>query len=583
MRPQLLLAALTALVSASCYSPGDGIAPPLDKLYFPTGLALDTPPPLLIDGKPILVPPAYLYVASSDFDLQYRSSGLISFDLDAVRAKLPRNCSTIDDCETGERCDTPEGAKADVPDLPASYVASYLCVTSGALQPCGEAGERDPADRLLYPGRCGSFDQAQFIHSVVGIGAFASDVIYAANPAAEADGTHKARLFLPVRGDATLHWIDLDDGKLKCDQESTDDDSCGQSHRAGHDTATTPNNIYQPSEPFAIAATENGKYLAMTNQTSGSVSLYTHEWDSEVGPQLVSIIYGLPTAPVAIAAVPTVLNAMDDPAVPGVEFAPAPGFLVAYRNAAQVDLLRVRNDALDGSPEGSYSRYTLTYAGSAAIGVNSLGYDSRDIVIDDSQRKADCADQDPATHSASTVALYHKCLRAGPQPDIFLANRTPSSLVVGKMTADASYATGSNDLPSFTDSIALTTGPSRLVRGMVRVAPDPNHVADATHGVLDDSSPKHPTYYDLEARVFIVCFDSTRIFVYDPARHVTESIIDMGRGPYALAVDEARGLLYVGFFTDSYLGVVSLDQRYRQTYASVIASIGTPSPPRSSK
>ncbi|MEO6600910.1 MAG: hypothetical protein ABIQ16_13610, partial [Polyangiaceae bacterium] len=212
------------------------------------------------------------------------------------------------------------------------------------------------------------------------------------------------------------------------------------------------------------------------------------------------------------------------------------------------------------------------------IGVNSLGYDSRDIVIDDSQRKADCADKDPTRDPAA----YRKCLRAGPQPDIYLANRTPSSLVVGKMTADGSYASGSNDLPSFTDSIALTTGPSRLVRGAVRVPPDKTHVADATHGLTDDRGANYGTY-DLEPRIFIVCFDSTSIFVYDPVRHVIDSIVDVGRGPYAMAVDEVRGLAYVGFFTDSYLGVVSLDQRYRQTYATVIASIGTPTPPRSSK
>jgi len=89
--------------------------------------------------------------------------------------------------------------------------------------------------------------------------------------------------------------------------------------------------------------------------------------------------------------------------------------------------------------------------------------------------------------------------------------------------------------------------------------------------------------FDLETRLFIVCFDSARIFIYDPKRHVMESIVDTGRGPYSLAVDSLRGLAYVGYFTDSYLGVVSLDQRYPQNYAALVASIGTPTPPRSSK
>jgi DNA-binding beta-propeller fold protein YncE len=94
----------------------------------------------------------------------------------------------------------------------------------------------------------------------------------------------------------------------------------------------------------------------------------------------------------------------------------------------------------------------------------------------------------------------------------------------------------------------------------------------------DDGGP-----YGLEERVFVVCFDSRRIFVYDPKRRVIEAIIGTGRGPFALAIDSDRGLGYVAHFTDSYLGVISLDQRFPQTYASVVASIGPPSPPRASK
>jgi len=89
--------------------------------------------------------------------------------------------------------------------------------------------------------------------------------------------------------------------------------------------------------------------------------------------------------------------------------------------------------------------------------------------------------------------------------------------------------------------------------------------------------------YELERRIFVVCFDSRRIFVYDPKRRALDAIVSTGRGPYALAVDRVRGLAYLGHFTDSYLGVISLDQRFPQTYATIVASIGTPKAPRSSK
>jgi DNA-binding beta-propeller fold protein YncE len=160
---------------------------------------------------------------------------------------------------------------------------------------------------------------------------------------------------------------------------------------------------------------------------------------------------------------------------------------------------------------------------------------------------------------------------------VYVANRAPASLLVGRMTPDFSYANGSSELPSFIDSIALTSGPSRVVLGFVKV---PTTAATTMNDPpLEDSGG----LYDLERRVFVVCFDSRRIFVYDPKRRVIEANITTGRGPFALAIDQDRGLAYVAHFTDSYLGVISLDQRFPQTYASVVASIGPPSPPRASK
>jgi hypothetical protein len=140
------------------------------------------------------------------------------------------------------------------------------------------------------------------------------------------------------------------------------------------------------------------------------------------------------------------------------------------------------------------------------------------------------------------------------------------------MTPDFSYANGTSELPSFVDTVALTSGPSRVVLGSVKVP------TTSTGDGMDDGGP-----FDFERRVFIVCFDSRRVFVYDPKRRIIEAIITTGRGPFALAIDEKRGLGYVAHFIDSYLGVISLDQRFPQTYASVVASIGPPSPPRASK
>src|SRR3954470_2082286 len=96
MRPLSRLAALSALLLNACYPPGDGKAPPLEELYFPTGLALDRNSTSAIDEYKGA--PRYLYVANSDFDLQYRAASVISYDLDLVRKVVPRSCNTTADC-----------------------------------------------------------------------------------------------------------------------------------------------------------------------------------------------------------------------------------------------------------------------------------------------------------------------------------------------------------------------------------------------------------------------------------------------------------------------------------------------------
>jgi DNA-binding beta-propeller fold protein YncE len=59
--------------------------------------------------------------------------------------------------------------------------------------------------------------------------------------------------------------------------------------------------------------------------------------------------------------------------------------------------------------------------------------------------------------------------------------------------------------------------------------------------------------------------------------------ITTGRGPHAVAIDPVKGLLFVGHFTDSYIGVVSIDRRFPRTYGKTLATIGKPVPPRTSK
>jgi hypothetical protein len=48
-------------------------------------------------------------------------------------------------------------------------------------------------------------------------------------------------------------------------------------------------------------------------------------------------------------------------------------------------------------------------------------------------------------------------------------------------------------------------------------------------------------------------------------------------------VDTQASRLYVGHFTDSYIGVFSLDLQHPETYGTSLGTLGVPKPPRASK
>lgn len=561
--PRAASVVLAALLGG-CFSSTDGSPPPLDTLYFPVGLSV------FGDGR-------FLAVANSDYDLHYNAGTLLVLDLDQIRARTPAVCSSDADCDPSRRCDLAGSAEnAGVP--------SYVCVArdgAGAGFPCGTAPERRMADRLLYPGRCEHLDltTSGIWRDGVRIGAFATDVIFRKRPAVSdpSNPSEVGRLFVPVRGDATLHWASVDEqGHIRCGQRGGG--GCDDFHRAGDDPdQENARDLRLDPEPFAVAATDDGGAIVISNRTTGRVSLFVNDWFS--APKLKSVLTGLPAFPVGLATLPPPALASAKSALGELtrqeEY--AQGFLVTYSNAAEVDLLRYFEN--DANPENPY----LTRANRAGIFINSSGFDSRGISVDASLRRSletDCGArfQVPAgcfTDSACLDGLagdaerrqsYLACLAgASATPlEVYVANRSPASLLVGR-TRPVQNALETSDVPEFYDTIPLTLGPSRVVTGEVTV------------GTRADGSR------ELERRVFAVCFDSERVFVYDPVRRRLETEIATGRGPHAIAVDAAHGLLYVAHFTDSYIGVVSIDRRHPMTYGKTLGSIGRPTPPRTSK
>jgi DNA-binding beta-propeller fold protein YncE len=544
---RLLRNVAPAAILASCYTTGAGPDPSPTGLYFPVGLAVSP-------GG------GALFVANSDFDLQFNSGTLLTYDLPRLR-------------ETLRPLWSPESA-------------------SPLGDPCiGLGANTNP---VLQPGRCGPFDpnappdhSPSLVRGSAKIGAFATDLLFVCHPADGAPGgadcprgssadPRGARLFVPIRGEPSLTYFDVDDDRNHADgspAEQTFRLDCGQvgngrcsdGHRAGVDANDNTRGLTLPAEPFGIAVSQRADAIVVTHQSGGAVSLFTAHGPNgtsvlDVKPTLQFVFGSLPAAATGVAALPV-------PAlVSGLGLAATnyqPGFIVTYRGRAQADVFRFFDDAF-----AAPSRAFLTRTSASSLTATPNGIDSRDIVIDTTHpgdtvtptQRSTCeaaCPNDPA--NPEFVSCLTACARI-PLP-AYIANRSPSSLIVGEVrTTDPTL---SNDFLVTNDAVPLAQGPSRVVVGRIHDRRDP------------------PGVY--RTRIFVICFDARVIFVYDPVERRIDGQIPTGRGPHSLVMDPKEPIAYVSHFTDSYIGLIDLDQSHSETFESIVATIGIPTPPQVAK
>lgn len=565
-----LTAAFGLLISA-CYSSSDGISPPLDRVYFPVGLTTDCDRRF----EPDCVA-RYLYVASSDFDLQYNAGTIQSIRLDGVRRLV-------------EQVESPNPS---------------ACV--GLLKP------QSNADHVLYPGPCAPVElnldpdgQGPLLpvkpnaFYAVGTGAFATDIVlrYGWDYTDAANPVLSKRLLVPIRGESSLHWIDVEsDGSLDCGRTESSP-NCDRAHRVGTDGSENDRNIRMPSEPYSIASSDAGDAIVVTHQTRGEISLFLQDLNNwRQGPRL-EYVHDLPAlGAVAVASTPEsqyvrekrtrwldsvrAAKQEDKNAIPPSEVDPfPPGFLVAYRNSARVDLVR-----LFGDYGSNPTRPFLETVQSIPLLANAQDTDSRGILYDDSARQH----QESLCAAMQDEGSRESCLQHAAAMAIgaYVTSRTPASLLVGTAEPALSEATSdehvafsdslNKDVPRFDDVLPLPVGVSRVYSGNV---------------INEAGLP--------ETRLFVVCYDQRQIAIYDPRRKDVETYVRTGRGPHAMAFDfdyvepgnepstasgrTTHALAYVGHFLDSYLGVIQLDRRNLRTYGTIVVSLAQPVAPRASK
>ncbi|HSO31599.1 MAG TPA: hypothetical protein VLT33_03755, partial [Labilithrix sp.] len=447
------------------------------------------------------------------------------------------------------------------------------------------------------------------------IGAFATDLLLSAPPAqlevtkvGEAAGNrYFDRLFMAVRGNASVTWASVERDTpssiapldpatpygpfiLRCGQNS--ERRCDGSHEAGSNADELGNtrHITMPGEPFGMAMSQDGQSLVITHQNETKTSLFdtglrrdddsTTAQDTARPPSLQFVLDPVPYGGIAIAAIPH-----DRDAFTGTPVAyPRQAFLETSRALPEISLIRQYPDELNGIVSNQHRPF-LDREGGYPVAVGAGGSDSRGIVIDPTPRlacKAKVAKNPVDETKGRSKAMYDaEILACARKPArVFVANRSPPSLLVGELGASSTAENNFDpDRLVLHTTIPLSVGPSRLYLAPV---------------VESDGA--------LALRVFAVCFDSATVFVYNPDTEQVENVIRTGLGPFAMAfdpftlqdvaehkvVDSLNGIRryrfgYLASFTNSFIQVLDLDNFERSvTFERVVYTLGQPTTPKGS-
>ena len=599
--------AVVPVVVLACYSTGNGTPPPPATFYFPVGMVVS-------QGGNVL------YVVNSDFDLQWNGGTIQSYDLYGIRRDAAISAAGY---SLSPQLPFPVGggAREFLDGGTSQDAAARLCPAGPGLF-LADGGLISPCAPYI--------DSSTYERDTVTIGAFATD-LQLAHPS-------PTRLYAPVRGDASLTWLDItadvagvhpDPKAVACDAAGGAASSCyapfelkcGQANNGGrcdltHHAGVNPNepgntrNLTMPGEPFAMAQTEDGTAIILTHQGEGDTSLFLTGFVADGGPSSPStpsmqyiVDAGLPLGGDGIDLVP------HDPAAYGCDVGagcvgfPRPAFLETNNTAPSMNLIRYYSDDYTGfaadasTPDAnvmigqSLPRPFIEVERTVAITALSSGTDSRGIAFDRSARIA-CE----ATYP-SPDPRHDECARLPAR--VFIANRQPPTLIVGTSGGPAPSDPMSYDADSlslFGMLPSLDTGPSR-----VYVAP-----------IIDADG-------DYALRVFVVCFDSNTLDVINPDTETVEARIPVGAGPFAMTFDPFDALevamgahvqpmkspemvsfqpggasgptvqiplpryrfAYIASFTNSYVQVLDLDnsEPSKATFESIVYTLGTPSVP----
>lgn len=638
-------ALLTTAVTVACgeQRPNTGEEPPEQSFFFPSGLLLDPvdrsgvnaadPDAIVLPSVDLELPGRhFLYVANGNNDRTYNAGTLTTVDLrdfwrawyqpgavdpqaeatcvqaraEAEAALVQAQADRAAALEAGTDYDYAASEQKLVIDA-AFAACEPRSLLEGGLDPycgpercvlppasavvVGQEGEPDrPCRRLPLLPHVVECDETPFVRGTVRVGDFATTLA----SSVEDDGA--VRLWLPVRGDPSITYVDVqvsEDGALTldCDQNSADAASdpnlCGDSHRLDRlrndgdldPLDREPFNMAiwesdQPADPEArgrrlgFVAHADGSQLSMIDldgvrgQTEPALVDLTDLYVSSAG---VAGGFGLAVRPCFGAGQGPLGAADPEPNIPAItQGCRRPLVYSSFRFAGQLASftasgLDLGEEFAADHPPGERVDCMVTeagreiYAGQYCATPDQLGQPCAvecEPQVRGSRRILPSLLLDS---SLTTAAVLGDMAFADPRGDQLLILQTnPGAL----LSLDTSLGDDGEplDIPS-APPLEICAEPSRM-KIFVERAPD--------------GTPVH-------RYALITCFRAALVYVVDlEALRVVDAVV-VGTGPHDIAIDQARQAAYVINSLESSVSVIDLSRR-RPTRFQELARLGLQDP-----
>lgn len=552
--------ALPLLLLAGCENGNIGKRPPEDEMFFPSGLLLDPRPRANEDD-----PAKYLFVVNSNNDLSYNAGTVAAIDLDAYFESWQLD----DDYHVDPYC----GDKRCVHDIGSAVSDEFPCRRLALLPQVVEC------------------DETPFIKDFVRTGDFATVLTSSCRdenvpPTTACD---KTRLWLPVRGDPSVTYIDLVErsgSMFECGQGTDKDGRCDPEHRLTHllndpelvEMDREPfNMLVSPTQPLAYVSHSDGSALSLVDLRQPSQCCYPSDAPTcNIDSIRACVCDAIPaccddTSPWDAACVAEAEQcgvckpAMIDQTVAFPSLGGLPGGLgLAERPCTPGD--EAPSITLDCTRPLVYAafRYSRLLVSFTVQGVTPEE-------LEDPEFEQKCAG--PGEIDQPLKIACDPRIRS--QRQLFPGGLDPGGASYTPVLGDIAFADETGD-----QLLVVQTNPGALLLLDTSVGPDGEVVDNPSRPPLEicDQPTRMKLYEEAGQRFALIsCYNAALIYIVDlDAFRVVEKIV-AGTGPFEVEIDRVRKLLYVTNNLEASISIIDLAQR-RSTRFTEIARIGLQEP-----